>query len=390
MRGFRSALLSATGASLLLVMAACGSVQNPVAQASPSPASSSTPATPTPATELKFVAKVEPSTYPAAPVVQTVKRTVFHVTPFNEGGLDYATAARVSPGGPLGSITQYDVNLNYEATPRNLTVGPGGVIWFSSNNNAAVGSVAVDGTVIEYTLPGYVGRGGMITLGPDGDLWFGLSGSDWAFVGRLSPSGTYAQFAIHGTPDFLSPGPDGAVWITEGADDRIVRIAHDGSERDYLLPGLNRPSTIVLGHDGAVWFTTAVGIGRLTPDGSYSQIELMGTARDLAFAPDGRLWVTVAHDQYSGELQQWSATGRMIQEFRVDFAPVRVTVSEEATVWSTGLAWTAPGRLDGRLVKVGNGELEILALTNSTFGNGFVTLHGSVWFSDLGINRYDP
>ena len=62
-----------------------------------------------------------------------------------------------------------------------------------------------------------------------------------------------------GRPQWITAGPDGALWFTERAD-KIGRITTAGAITEYLVPTANsNPSGITLGPDGALWFTEFLG-----------------------------------------------------------------------------------------------------------------------------------
>jgi virginiamycin B lyase len=233
----------------------------------------------------------------------------------------------------------------------------------------------------------------MVTLGPDNSLWFGFGGNDVWHVGRLTMSGAFTQFGVHGRPWDLSWGPDGAVWLTEYGQSQIVRVGLDGSEEDFQLPSGEFPVQIVTGPDGALWFNVATGIGRLTTDGSYSRLPLSGSSNGLFFAPDGTLWVTVRFGLgESGELQRWTTGGRLLESFQLDLDPLRITAAADGTIWFTaGALTTNPTNFEGRLGEVKDGAIGVFVVPTAETANGLVVIGGSVWFSDLGgVSRYIP
>ncbi len=64
----------------------------------------------------------------------------------------------------------------------------------------------------------------------------------------------------------IALGPDGAMWFTERAANKIGRIAPDGTITEYPVPSADAgPADIVAGPDGAMWFTEHNGgrIGRI-------------------------------------------------------------------------------------------------------------------------------
>lgn len=96
-------------------------------------------------------------------------------------------------------------------------------------------------------------------------------------------------------PSGIAAGPDGALWFTEPAADKIGRITTSGSITEFALPPGTQPSAIVVGPDGALWFTErgASRIGRITTTGAVTHFPLSPGAvtLDIAPGPDGNLWV---------------------------------------------------------------------------------------------------
>ena len=68
-----------------------------------------------------------------------------------------------------------------------------------------------------------------IALGADGNFWFTEKAANR--VGRISPDGTIAEFAMptaKASPDGIALGPDGNIWCSEGNIDRLARVTPDG------------------------------------------------------------------------------------------------------------------------------------------------------------------
>jgi len=79
-----------------------------------------------------------------------------------------------------------------------------------------------------------------ITLGLDGDLWFGESGANK--IGQLVPSGSITEYAVP-TPDSdpsgITLGPDGAIWFCEWTGNKIGRITTAGVITEFWIPTAN-------------------------------------------------------------------------------------------------------------------------------------------------------
>lgn len=68
-------------------------------------------------------------------------------------------------------------------------------------------------------------------------------------------------------PEGITAGPDGNLWFTEAAANKIGRITPDGSITEFPIPtAASRPRKITAGPDGNLWFTESSGnkIGRIT------------------------------------------------------------------------------------------------------------------------------
>jgi streptogramin lyase len=95
---------------------------------------------------------------------------------------------------------------------------------------------------------------------------------------------------VHGpaygcNPTTITSGPDGNLWFTEAAGNKIGRITPAGRIQEFSLPTTCNdsmgcsPTGITAGPDGNLWFTEATGnrIGRITPTGSIQEFPLPTT-----------------------------------------------------------------------------------------------------------------
>jgi virginiamycin B lyase len=125
---------------------------------------------------------------------------------------------------------------------------------------------AITSGITTFPLPTQSSSPGGITAGPDGNLWFTESATNK--IGRITPGGSITEFrliAICGS--YGSCGPDGNLWFTEFDGNAIGRITPSGSFSTFGIPTANsRPEGITAGPDGNVWFTeeNASKIGRIT------------------------------------------------------------------------------------------------------------------------------
>jgi virginiamycin B lyase len=133
--------------------------------------------------------------------------------------------------------------------------------------------------------------------------------------------GTFTEYTIptpNSGPNSIVVGPDGALWFTEEFAYNIGRITTSGQITEFHLPKpLVEPQVIAAGPDGALWFTAvlpnrAIGsaIGRITTDGHFTWYD-KGIANErfaygIAPGPDGKMWFAlnaqIANISMSGKI----------------------------------------------------------------------------------------
>ena len=109
---------------------------------------------------------------------------------------------------------------------------------------------------VEFNIPTVPSSPGGIVSGPDGNLWFTESACNK--IGRITTGGSVAEFAIPtpGYPWGIASGPDGNLWFTESSGNKIGRISTSGSVTEFPIPTTNsNPFWIASGPDGNLWFT---------------------------------------------------------------------------------------------------------------------------------------
>jgi streptogramin lyase len=116
--------------------------------------------------------------------------------------------SRITPGdNPAPSLMSFVISPNDPisqqvviATPKGLTPGPDGNVWFALSNATTfgIGRITPSGDITPFVWPATVGKSNChapqnITFGPDGAVWFTIvpesTQTTGAFIGRLSVSG---------------------------------------------------------------------------------------------------------------------------------------------------------------------------------------------------------
>jgi hypothetical protein len=150
-----------------------------------------------------------------------------------------------------------------------------------------------------------------VTAGPDGNVWFTEEAGNR--IGRITPSGTITEFPIptaNSQPVQIVTGSDGNLWFAEQDSLKIGRITPTGTITEFPLPSPdNEPRAIAAGPDGNIWFAMDNGdIGRITPAGVITTCTtgISGDIEGLTAGPDGSMWFA---EFYEGRIGKITVTG---------------------------------------------------------------------------------
>jgi virginiamycin B lyase len=203
-------------------------------------------------------------------------------------------------GGRLGRVTATaSTEIALPGSPFSasaIVIGPDHALWFTADDR--IGRRAPDGTLTFLRIPGADLK--RLVAAPDA-LWF-TGYSKRLLIGRITTSGVMRLFRFSPTAFStrdIAVGADGALWFTSRNPDRIRRISTSGRLRTFPLPNQpDSPNAITAGPDGALWFTS-LQIGRITPTGEITEIDvpnrhppLLSFPRGIATGPDGAIWFT--------------------------------------------------------------------------------------------------
>jgi streptogramin lyase len=228
---------------------------------------------------------------------------------------DFRRLTRLSPSGATkGFRGRWDLAMD-------VTRGPDGAIY--SMEADAVIRIDSSDRMRQYHVRGAPRA---ITAGADA-VW--VAGWDHPpRIERLSPDGAIHGFVDHPPPrwiDFegVATAADGSVWFTQAFKHHdavwrggIGRMRPDGSFSNWRLPlagGL--PGRLVAGSDGAMWFLEPRAIGRIADNGSITRLPLPNGLRpnDIAAGTDGALWFTsdicLGRLATSGQVTTWPIPG---------------------------------------------------------------------------------
>jgi len=152
-----------------------------------------------------------------------------------------------------------------------VTLKPGDVI---SKPDAAYELIIGVG-ITEFTVPTAASNPFGITAGPDGNIWFTEQAANK--IGRIKADGSrvddFPVYTADSGPTCITAGPDGDLWFTEQAANKIGRMTTDGVctvNDEFTVPtAASNPFGITAGPDGNIWFTEFFGnqIGRINVSG---------------------------------------------------------------------------------------------------------------------------
>ncbi len=195
-----------------------------------------------------------------------------------------------------------------------ITSGADGNLWFPIDNDNAIGRMTTSGVLTEFPVPTQGASPAGITKGPDGNVWFTESAGN---VAKIDPSGNITEYPIpNGAQKNLGTiavGPDKNLWIIENTPtSALAKFSPLGVLlAEYSVPFQGYPQGLKAGTDGAMWVTQEYpnNLIRMTTTGVVSYVALSSVnaqGNDLAFGPDGKIWVAEAQ---AGAIGRLSAIG---------------------------------------------------------------------------------
>jgi streptogramin lyase len=277
-------------------------------------------------------------------------------TEFNNNAL-----GRITPG---GGVTEFSLAaLGSGVGPSGLAAASNGLLYFTEFNTGQIGSINPKaGTVAQIlasetqspVVPSGAGaKVSGITQGPDGNLWFTETAVDrvakatpdlvtiMEFTGITSGSG----------PLNITTGPDGALWFTELIGGRIGRITTGGTvTNQFAVPTPNSgPDGITVGPDGALWFTAAATdqIGRVTTAGAFSAFALPNGSvpQGIKAGPGGQLYFVESGRDIVARISTSGTVAEISSGVTPGATPYDLAFGPDGNAWFTERDGNAIGRL---------------------------------------------
>ncbi len=267
-----------------------------------------------------------------------------------------------------------------ESGPSQLVVDCGKRVLFTESRDPgnAVGEIGPAQRLVEHKMPARGILPGGIECGTDARVWFTEVGRN--AIGSLDRSGRYSEYPYalggitmeHGA-DGLTRGVDGNFWFFDFPANRVVRMTPSGSTTIYPAPlPHNGPAMQALGRDGAVWFTSVIGVlGRVTSSGAISYLVVAPPGVQLtgiAAAGDGSIWVSEATlDRLVRVTSDYSQHVISLPKYSM---PGPIAIARDGTAW---------------VAENGTGKLAQILVSGKVREHAVFSLHAGV--RDLKIAR---
>jgi streptogramin lyase len=322
-----SSVLRTIALSLALAPAVLAQTPTPTPTATPTP----TPGTPTTVASGLTLSTENDHAVSGVRIEQRPDGTVWFLIPSND------RIVQLQPDGVTFKQWQIRDDKNLGANPVDFQID-GNFVWFIENGESqidagysALGRLdTTTGALREWVIPG--SRPAGFYRAPDGKIWIAQSGArmqslDLASLQVVDYRSTQTFAYAH-----MVPGPDGALWMADFGNNRIVRWE----------PGAATETS---------WTIVDPSVGLLNPS-------------QIMFDPNGDLWLSelsaARMDRFRPSTNELTAYGGFVQPIHFDMFAGRIYVSERpgvngnVVVLDPGLAIGASATLTPQTLTVGS------------------------------------
>jgi streptogramin lyase len=240
-------------------------------------------------------------------------------------------------------------------------------------------------------LEPFGGFGGPMTPGPEGALWF----TDGKQLGRIDAVGKLSELALStsiGPVRDITAGSQGDLWAA--GESEVDRITTTGRVTRFPLPPKDgNVGSIAAAADGTLWVTTwarqhenarsygQAYVVRMRPGGQTTRFALPGRARgrdrapgSIVAGPGGDIWFT---DPAFGRFGRITPAGKLT-EFHNRLRPEALTPDGTGGLWFVGSYGVGTIAADGKVRELRVGSFHELGIGG---GYGAVTgPEGDLWF----------
>jgi virginiamycin B lyase len=171
----------------------------------------------------------------------------------------------------------------------------------------------------------------------------GKGDPDWNRIVRVDTAGAVTEFHTptpKSRPSGIVTGPDGALWFSESGAGKIGRLTPDGDFTEYPLPGpVSSPGPIAVS-EGSLWVIGSnTGLALVSTAGEVRELALPPARegpRGIAAAPGGGVWLAefgrhaIARVDAAGTVVEYPLPRATIAD------PEQIAVDPGGGVWLLG------------------------------------------------------
>ena len=158
-----------------------------------------------------------------------------------------------------------------------------------------------------------------------------------------------------GSTHELAAAPDGAIWVSQMLQHKLVRISPDGEEVQFFdMPPDTGPHGLKFDHDGQLWLTFQFTdeIVEIGPDGGIlarHEIPSPGAGpHGLGIGPDNTIWWTGKTGDMIGRFDPKTGATTIFPLDHVPATPIYIVADEAGSMWFTELEGSRLGRIDAQ------------------------------------------
>jgi len=195
----------------------------------------------------------------------------------------------------------------------------------------------------------------------------------------------------NGLASLAIAGPQQSVWISDGADARIIKVRLNGAMTQYQVPNGGEAAVMTTGPDGNLWFYDDINncFGRMTPSGEVREFaipnsqSLQVTVDSMSTGPDKLLWFSGGTDAYSvmGTISKSGHVREWIPNNEQGAFGGFLTLASDGSLWSVA---SLAGHQPESLVRFKpDGGRQILPTNQFSSAGLAAGSKGSIWSDDF-------
>lgn len=189
-----------------------------------------------------------------------------------------------------------------------LLVMPGLAAGATTAPPAAAAPDVVAKPVVDGTFP-VDGSPTRITAGPDGNVWFGVSGNSGGNdLGRITPAGVITYFDLGAVNiGTLVVGPDKNLWATIDTGVAKIPPGDPTTVTSFDITGFAAPGGLAVGPDKNLWAAGGDKVYRVPPANptTATPFDVAGMAAKQVAATATRVWVV----DFNGKVHVFKTDG---------------------------------------------------------------------------------